>query len=99
MLLNVSSYLHELKLKPHFLAAGDAYFRYVICNLFTLNILSWTEANRSIVTKGTFERRKLLLVTSIGFTTGAFQNALDNGVAVAAEFADSKFSKFMFQYI
>ncbi|THU50827.1 hypothetical protein C4D60_Mb06t24440 [Musa balbisiana] len=51
-------------------------------------VSSSLEANRSIVTKGTFERRKLLLVTSIGFTTGAFQNALDNGVAVAAEFAD-----------
>ncbi|RWW16674.1 hypothetical protein GW17_00019434 [Ensete ventricosum] len=67
----------------------------VICNVFTLNILSWTEANRSIVTKGTFGRRKLLLISSIGFTTGAFQNALDNGVAVATEFADSKFSKFV----
>ncbi|CAD5179183.1 peptidyl-prolyl cis-trans isomerase FKBP19, chloroplastic-like [Musa acuminata AAA Group] len=51
-------------------------------------VSSSLEANRSIVTKGTFERRKLLLVSSIGFTTGAFQNALDNGVAVAAEFAD-----------
>ncbi|WOL11634.1 peptidyl-prolyl cis-trans isomerase FKBP19, chloroplastic [Canna indica] len=46
------------------------------------------EADKSTVVGETLERRKLLLVSSIGFMFGTFQNALHNGVAVAAEFTD-----------
>lgn len=53
----------------------------------------FVDATISMDHEGIFERRKVLLLSAFGFLVRGFQIAPENGVAVAAEYADSKFFK------
>eukprot|EP00268_Persea_americana_P039505 TRINITY_DN3909_c0_g1_i4.p2 TRINITY_DN3909_c0_g1~~TRINITY_DN3909_c0_g1_i4.p2 ORF type:complete len:105 (+),score=24.40 TRINITY_DN3909_c0_g1_i4:803-1117(+) len=55
---------------------------------FGSSCASSNDATISMDHEGIFERRKVLLLSAFGFLVRGFQIAPENGVAVAAEYAD-----------
>eukprot|EP00262_Sarcandra_glabra_P006934 TRINITY_DN19496_c0_g1_i1.p1 TRINITY_DN19496_c0_g1~~TRINITY_DN19496_c0_g1_i1.p1 ORF type:complete len:255 (+),score=35.32 TRINITY_DN19496_c0_g1_i1:12-776(+) len=51
-------------------------------------ICSLNDVNSSTSFRETFDRRKVLLISTIGFLAGTLRNITEDGVAVASEFAD-----------